>query len=90
MTLVPVVLLSVNPAGNAPKTIDQAYGTVPPEAVHVAEYSTPTCVGPVSGAQAIASGVWALATVTRQSKRAKMKQFARPGVGSPGNFRDLS
>jgi hypothetical protein len=49
--LAPVVALSVTPAGKAPLPTDQLYGVVPPDAVHVAVYATPTWVGPVAGVQ---------------------------------------
>ena len=49
VTVLPVELLKVSPAGN-PGAV-QPYGAVPPEAVHVAEYATPTCVGPAVGVQ---------------------------------------
>ena len=34
--------LSWSPPGNAPAVIDQVYGAMPPEAVSVCEYATPT------------------------------------------------
>lgn len=56
--MAPVAAFSDSPAGNVPLASDQAYGVVPPDAVSVAEYATPTCpfgseavvmTGPVAG-----------------------------------------
>jgi hypothetical protein len=41
--MAPVEAFSDNPAGNVPLVSDQAYGVVPPDAVSLAEYATPTC-----------------------------------------------
>jgi hypothetical protein len=39
----PVEEFRVTPAGKDPAATDQVYGAVPPAAVKVAEYATPTC-----------------------------------------------
>jgi hypothetical protein len=37
VTLLPVLELRLTPVGSAPELIDQVYGDVPPDTVHVAE-----------------------------------------------------
>src|SRR5260370_4878394 len=41
--MAPVAVFSDNPVGNVPLVSDQVYGVLPPDAVSVAEYATPTC-----------------------------------------------
>jgi hypothetical protein len=58
--------------------MDQVYGAVPPAAVQVAEYGTPTCVGPVVGTQEIVTGLTcALATLITHRVKASIIQRAR-------------
>jgi hypothetical protein len=52
----PVVPPGTRPGGRAPEPIAHVYGAVPPLAVQVARYVTPSAAGPVLGEQFTLSG----------------------------------
>jgi hypothetical protein len=52
----PVVPPGARPGGRAPEPIAHVYGAVPPLAVQVARYVTPSAAGPVTGEQFTLSG----------------------------------